>query len=110
MDRGIPRRKRAPAGVYNSFIARDNNGEMFATTKPPDTKLEPGMRFRAREGGIWELRGLVNVQARQPHVMLFDVHDHKITKVVSVNALLDASLFRRIDATTERKAPAKVTA
>jgi hypothetical protein len=42
--------------------------------------------------------------------MLFDVHDHKITKVVSVNALLDASLFRRIDATTERKAPAKVTA
>jgi hypothetical protein len=82
---------------------------MFATTKAPDTKLEPGMRFRAREGGIWELRGLVNVQAKQPHVMLFDVHDHKITKVVSVNALLDTSLFRRVEATTDRKAAARAT-
>jgi len=83
---------------------------MFATTKPQDTKLEPGTRYRAREGGVWELRGLVNVQARQPHVMLFDVQDHKITKVVSVHALMDASLFKRVEATSERRMPAKASA
>jgi hypothetical protein len=80
---------------------------VFAQTKPPDEKLEPGTRYRAREGGVWELRGLVNVQAKQPHVMLFDVHDHKITKVVSVSALQDTSLFRRLEAAADRKAAAK---
>lgn len=80
---------------------------VFAQTKPPEAKLEPGTRYRAREGGIWELRGLVNVQAKQPHVMLFDVHDRKITKVVSVNALHDTSLFKRLEATADRKTAAK---
>jgi hypothetical protein len=83
------------------------NTMVFAQTKPPEVKLEPGARYRAREGSIWELRGLVNVQAKQPHVMLFDVHDHKITKVVSVSALLDTSLFKRLDAAADRKVAAR---
>jgi hypothetical protein len=83
---------------------------MFATVKLQDMKLEPGARYRAREGGVWELRGLVNVQAKQPHVMLFDVQDHKITKVVSVHALMDTSLFKRVEATAERRMPAKASA
>jgi hypothetical protein len=103
-------KSKASSCVYSSFIGADKNTDMFATSKPQDTTLEPGARYRAREGGIWELRGLVNVLAKQPHVMLFDVHDHKITKVVSVHALMDSSLFKRVEATSERKVPAKTPA
>jgi hypothetical protein len=62
-----------------------------------ENQLEPGQRFRSQDGHMWHVRGVVRIGGNLPHVSLISAKDPTVTKLISVNALLDQRLYRFVD-------------
>lgn len=60
--------------------------------------IVPGQRFDQRQGLVWRVVRLISFPGEDMmHVQLVNDRDHSSTKTVSVNALLDRTLFRLIN-------------
>lgn len=67
--------------------------------------IVPGARYEQKGGFTWQVIRLINFPGEDtPHVQLFNERDTANTKTVSVNALMDRGLFRRIES---KPAPAQ---
>ena len=65
--------------------------------------IQPGQRFEQVGGAAWQVLRLIAFPGEEiPHVQLVNARDHNSTKTVSVNALLDRSLFRPVDTELKR--------
>jgi hypothetical protein len=61
--------------------------------------IESGQRFEQRGGFVWQVVRLIHFPGESvPHVQLVNARDPSSTKTVSINALLDRSLFRQVAA------------
>ncbi|MGE0746688.1 MAG: hypothetical protein AB7K86_15640 [Rhodospirillales bacterium] len=63
-----------------------------------ESQLEPGQQFRSQDGYVWHIRGMVRIGGNLPHVSLISAKDPTVTKLISVDALLDQRLYRFVDA------------
>lgn len=60
--------------------------------------IVPGQRFEQRQGFTWRVTRLIQFPGEDVmHVQLVNERDASSTKTVSINAVLDRSLFRLID-------------
>lgn len=60
--------------------------------------IVPGQRFEQRQGFNWRVVRLINFPGEDvAHVQLVNERDSSSTKTVSINALLDRTLFRLIE-------------
>ncbi len=57
--------------------------------------IAPGQRFEQRQGFTWRVNRLIQFPGEDVvHVQLINERDASSTKTVSVNALLDRSMFK----------------
>ena len=63
-----------------------------------ENQLEPGQRFRSQDGHLWDVRGVVRIGGTLPHVSLISAKDPTVSKLISVDALLDQRLYRFVEA------------
>ena len=57
----------------------------------------PGLRLEQPPGNIWKVARLINFPGEKiMHVQVVNERDPSRVKTVSMNAVLDSSLFRRI--------------
>ena len=60
--------------------------------------IVPGQRFEQRQGFTWRVTRLIHFPGEEVmHVQLVNERDASSTKTVSINAVLDRSLFRLIE-------------
>ena len=60
--------------------------------------IAPGARYEQKGGFTWQVVRLISFPGEDtPHVQLFNERDVANTKTVSVSALMDRNLFRRIE-------------
>ncbi|WP_341705255.1 hypothetical protein [Ferrovibrio sp.] len=60
--------------------------------------IVPGQRFEQRHGFTWRVARLIHFPGEDVmHVQLVNERDTSSTKTVSINAVLDRSLFRLIE-------------
>ena len=60
--------------------------------------IVPGQRFEQRQGFTWRVTRLIQFPGEDVmHVQLVNERDASSTKTVSINAVLDRSLFRLIE-------------
>ena len=60
--------------------------------------IVPGQRFEQRQGFTWRVTRLIQFPGEDVmHVQLVNERDASSTKTVSINAVLDRSLFRLVD-------------
>lgn len=60
--------------------------------------LAAGQRFEQRGGFTWQVMRVINFPGEEMvHVQLVNERDPSSTKTVSVSALLDRGLFRRVE-------------
>ncbi|MCW5730660.1 MAG: hypothetical protein KIT20_07880 [Alphaproteobacteria bacterium] len=56
----------------------------------------PGLRLEQPPGSFWKVARLINFPGEKiPHVQVVNERDPSRVKTVSINAVLDSSLFRR---------------
>ena len=58
--------------------------------------LAPGLKFRAREGLVWEIDRLGELATPIPHVKMVGVDDRSTVKVIARSVLLDESRFQAV--------------
>ncbi len=62
-----------------------------------DREIPVGQRFQAAGGATWEYAGPAPTQGPEPHARLIKPGDPRTIKIISLSALLDRSLFVRVD-------------
>ena len=69
---------------------------LFGSRRADASRITPGRRFRQRENSVWEVVRLVEFAHYPiPHVELVNTQlSPPVRKVISVDALLDRSLYR----------------
>ena len=70
--------------------------DMFKSNRSHLDDIAPGQRFRATGGGIWEYVGKAPTKVPEPHVCLVRPGDRRTIKIISLNALIDRSLFEPV--------------
>lgn len=58
--------------------------------------LEPGQRFQAEDGLLWELENSARVTTAIPHVRLVNPRDPTVHKIIATSVLLDPKRFTSI--------------
>jgi hypothetical protein len=60
--------------------------------------ISPGQRYEQRQGFMWRVARLIQFHGEDVvHVQLINERDPSSTKTVSVNALLDRTLFKLVE-------------
>jgi hypothetical protein len=58
--------------------------------------LQPGQKFKASEGLVWELDRLVDVTTAIPHVKMVGINDRHAYKIIAASVLLDERRFQAV--------------
>lgn len=84
------------SGPRGGFLSALN---LFGSRRTDCSQITPGRRFRQRENSVWEVVRLVEFAHYPiPHVELVNTQlSPPVRKVISVDALLDRSLYRAED-------------
>lgn len=69
---------------------------MFGSARSRRREIQPGQRFRTVDGGMWEYAGVAPTQAPEPHARLVRPGDPRTIKIISLDALLDRTLFEQV--------------
>jgi len=60
----------------------------------PQRDIQPGQRFRSSAGSVWEVLRITNLAKAPKHVVIVDVKDRTVSKVISESALREPHLFQ----------------
>ena len=70
--------------------------DMFGSSRSQLDDIALGQQFRAIGGGIWEYVGKAPTKVPEPHVCLVRPEDRLTIKIISLDALIDRSLFEPV--------------